>query len=95
MPTDDAAQAKAERYIMAAIGHRLHIEAKAREAARLADAARIAPGPTVAVEVPDDALSLISPTDVLTETDQAIYRELRRLEAMPLPKWMRPAGAAA
>lgn len=95
MPTDDASQAKAEAFIRAAIGYRLHVEAKARDAARLAAATRIAPGPTVAVEVPDDALALISPTDTLDETDQAILRELRRIEAMGLPWWMRPAGAAA
>lgn len=89
------AQMRAEAYLKAAYAYRLREAALAQEAARLAAAARIAPGPTVAVEVPDDALALISPTDVLTETNQAIYRELRRLEAMPLPKWMRPAGAAA
>ena len=77
------AQARAEAFIRAAIGHRLHVEEKAREAARLAAATRIAPGPTVALEVPDDALALIYPTDVLSEVDRGIYRELIRLTARP------------
>lgn len=95
MPTDDAAQAKAERYLRAAIGHWLHVEDKAREAARLAAAVRLMPGPTVHVEVPDHAVSLISPTDQLDATDKAILAEMQRIAAMGLPKWMRPEGEAA
>lgn len=86
------AQARAEAFIRAAIGYRLHLEDKARKAARLAAAVRIAPGPTVAVEVPDESVELIYPTDVLSEVDRGIYRELVRLTAPPRGSRKRPAA---
>lgn len=38
--------------------------------------------------IPADNILLESPTDTLDETDQAILTELRRLEQMPLARWM-------
>ncbi|AYO82687.1 hypothetical protein [Methylobacterium brachiatum] len=87
MPQNDAAQEKAETFIRAVIGHRLREEAKARDAARLVAARSLAPGPTIAVEVPDDGLDLIDATDVLDDVDQGILRELRSLTARPPSQW--------
>lgn len=74
-------QARAEAFIKAAIGHRMHVEAKARETARKA-------APTVHVEVQDDALHLAH------VTDHGIHRELIRLASRPA-RDRKPAGAAA
>lgn len=78
IPHDPIAQEKAERYVRAAIAHRLRQEDHARKAATM-----------INVELPDDSLHLAH------ATDHAINRELRRLEAMPTPRWMRPDGEAA
>lgn len=89
MPRNDAAQLKAENYLVVAFAHRMHQEMKARAAKRLASAEKLIPGPTIHVEIPDQSVTLIEPTDQLDETDQGILRELKRLEALPLPTWMR------
>lgn len=52
LPHDPVAQERAERFIRAAIAHRLHVEQKAAETATV-----------VNVEVPDDALHLSHVTD--------------------------------
>lgn len=89
------AQMRAEAYLKAAYAYRLREEAKAHEAAVRAAAVRLMPGPTVHVEVPDEAVALISPTDQLDATDTAILAEMQRIAAMGLPRWMRPDGEAA
>ncbi|MER2289847.1 hypothetical protein ABS770_16390 [Methylobacterium brachiatum] len=78
---DPGAQARAEAFIRAAIGYRLHQEAKAREAARQA-------ATTVNVELDDDALHLAH------VTDHGICRELRRIAARPACS-NKTAGTAA
>ncbi|AYO84057.1 hypothetical protein EBB05_18490 [Methylobacterium brachiatum] len=87
LPDDPLAQERAERFIAAAIAYRFKQQSLAREAARLASAEKLFPGTTVAVEVPDDAVTLIAPTDVLDEVDQGILRELRRLTARSPSRW--------
>lgn len=72
---DPVAQVRAETYLSAVIAHRLREEDIARRRAEAA--AR-----TVHVEVDDASLHLAH------VIDHGIHREMRRLEAMPLPKWM-------
>ncbi|CAM3270784.1 hypothetical protein JHFBIEKO_4801 [Methylobacterium mesophilicum] len=89
---NDAAQLKAEGWLTVVLAQQLRDEAKARDAARLASARSLAPGPTIAVEVPDDAVALLAPTDVLDDVDQGILRELRRLTARPPTRWRAAAA---
>lgn len=89
---NDAAQLKAEGWLTVVLAQQLRDEAKARDAARLASAEKLAPGPTIAVEVPDDSVALIAPTDQLNDIDQGILRELRRLTAMPPSRWRAAAA---
>lgn len=92
---DPIAQEKAERYLMAVLANQRHQEQKARAAQRLASAQKLIPGPTVHIEIPDESVLLENPTDQLSETDRAIYRELKRLEARPPFRWMQPDGEKA
>lgn len=73
LPRDDVAQEGAERFLRAAYAFRL------REAEKEAARQRLLPGPTVHVEIPDDSVALVSPTNHLSPLDVEILRELKRL----------------
>ncbi len=83
LPADPVAQLRAETFLKAAIAYRMREEERARQLARAAALAVPANVPVMHVEVPDEAMLLIDPTDRLSPEDTAILAELRRLAGRP------------
>ena len=76
---DPVAQLRAETYLRSVIAYHAKEAEVVRQLARASDLAVPANVPVVHVEIPDNSMSLMGPTDHLPQIDAEILAELRRL----------------